>query len=87
MYLNFQNFRGRTSAGGDKPWSKNGDKCRMGGDWQNFRQMGGPPVPPPEKKPVKGKLNNNLGTFLYKCKIKSMYTANFWKQKYWELSK
>ena len=33
MYLNFSNFRGRTSAGGDKPWSKNGDKCRMGGDW------------------------------------------------------
>ena len=31
MYLNFSNFWGRTSAGGDKPWSKNGDKCRMGG--------------------------------------------------------
>ena len=47
MYLDFSNFRGRTSAGGgDKPWSKNGDKCRMGGDWQNFRRMGGPPVPP-----------------------------------------
>ena len=32
MYLNFSNFRGRTSAGGDKSWSKNGDKCRMGID-------------------------------------------------------
>ena len=32
MYLNFSNFGGRTSAGGgDKPWSKNGDKYRMGG--------------------------------------------------------
>ena len=33
MYLNFSNFRGRTSAGGggDKPWSKNGDKCWIGG--------------------------------------------------------
>ena len=56
MYLNFSNFRGRTSAGGgDKPWSKNGDKCQMGGDWQNFRRMGGerPPMspPPPGKKP------------------------------------
>ena len=52
MYLNFSNFRGRTSAGGDKPWSKNGDKCQMGGDWQNFRRMGGdPPSPPPGKKP------------------------------------
>ena len=49
MYLNFSNFRGRTSAGGgDKPWSKNGDKCRMG-DWQNFRRMGGPPSPPRKK--------------------------------------
>ena len=49
MYLNFSNFRGQTLAGGDKPWSKNGDKCRMGGgDWQNFRRI--PPVPP-RKKP------------------------------------
>ena len=44
MY-NFSNFRGRTSAGGDKPRLKNGDKCLMG-DWQNFRRMGEPPVPP-----------------------------------------
>ena len=51
MYLNFSNFRERTSpgGGGDKSWSKNGDKCRMGGDWQNFRQMGGPPSPPGKK--------------------------------------
>ena len=42
MYLNFSNFRGRTSAGGDKPWSKNGDKCRMGG-LAKFSPDGGPP--------------------------------------------
>ena len=39
MYLNISNFGGRTSAGGDKPWFKNGDKCLMG-DGQNFHQMG-----------------------------------------------
>ena len=50
MHLNFSNIWGWTSAGGDKPWSKNGDKCRWGGgrDWQNFCQMG-PPVPPGKK--------------------------------------
>ena len=26
----------------------------MGGDWQNFRRMGGPPSPPPGKKPWAG---------------------------------
>ena len=36
------NLEGRTSAGGGgQAWSKNGDKCRMGGDWQNFCRMGG----------------------------------------------
>ena len=52
MYLNISNFRGRTSAGGDKPWSKNGDKCWMGGlTRQNFSQIRGPPPVPPGKKP------------------------------------
>ena len=58
MYLNFSNFRGRTSAGGgDKPWSKNGDKCQMGG-LAKFSPDGGdppsplPPPPPQEKNPV-----------------------------------
>ena len=50
MYLNFSNFRGQTSAGGDKPWSKNGDKCRMGGIGKIFAGWGGPPSPPPRKK-------------------------------------
>ena len=50
MYLNFSNFRGRTSAGGDKPWSKNGDKCRMGGgELAKFSPDGGPPSPPGKK--------------------------------------
>ena len=52
MYLNFSNFRGRTSAGGDKPWSKNGDKCQMGGGiGKIFAGWGDPPVPPQEKNP------------------------------------
>ena len=50
MYLNFSNFRGRTSAGGGgqtlvQKWGQVSD----GGDWQNFRRMGGPPVPPGQK--------------------------------------
>ena len=50
MYLNFSNFWGRTSAGGGQAlvqkWGQVSD-----GDWQNFRQMGGPPVPPGKKNP------------------------------------
>ena len=54
MYLNFSNFRGRTLAGGDKPWSKNGDKCRMGGGGIDKIFAGwGPPVPQ-EKNPGPG---------------------------------
>ena len=45
MYLNFSHFRGRTSGGGFKPWSKNGDKCRMGG-LTKFSPNGGTPSPP-----------------------------------------
>ena len=51
IYLNFSNFRGRTSAGGDKPWSKNGDKCQMGGIGKIFARWGDPPSLPPGKKP------------------------------------
>ena len=140
MYLNFSNFRGRTSAGGDKPWSKNGDgksilqvpdtstrvldntrpflcssivsfqitlacskerkyhifwqywytinvpvltntgtfqylgpevyffhgdKCQMGGAWQNFRRMGGPPSAPPGKKPWLTNILFSLMSSLY----------------------
>ena len=50
MYLNFSNFQGWTSAGGgDKPWSKNGDKCRMGGGLAKFLPDGETPSPPQEK--------------------------------------
>ena len=49
MYLNFQNFRGRTSAGGGTSLGpKMGTSVGSGGgggggDWQNFHRMGGPP--------------------------------------------
>ena len=46
MYLNLSNFQGKTSAGGDKPWSKNGDKCRLGGGLAKFSPDGGTPSPP-----------------------------------------
>ena len=36
-------------GGGDKPWSKNGDKCRMGG-LTKFLLDGGDPPFPQEKK-------------------------------------
>ena len=49
-------FLRRTSAeeGGGQALVQNyGDKCRMGGgNWQNFRRMGGPPVPPGKKTPA-----------------------------------
>ena len=48
MYLNLSNIWGRTSAGGkDKPWSKNGDKCWMGG-LTKFSPDGGTPQSPPK---------------------------------------
>ena len=38
--------------GGDNPWSKNGDKCRMGGGkLAKFLLDVGPPVPPGKKNP------------------------------------
>ena len=57
MYLNFSNFRGRISAGGDKPWSKNGDKCPMGGIGKIFAGWGDPKSPQ-EKNP--GISNGNI---------------------------
>ena len=53
MYLNFSNFRGRTSAGGgDKPWSKNRDKWWMGGIGKIFARWGDPPQSSPGKNPA-----------------------------------
>ena len=48
IYLNFSNFRVEPQLGRDKPWSKNGDKFRMGG-LTKFLTDGGPPVPPGKK--------------------------------------
>ena len=50
MYLNFSNFRGRTSAGGGeqalvKKWGQVSDE----GGLAKFLPMGGPPSPPREK--------------------------------------
>ena len=62
MYLNFSNFRGRTSAGGGQALvQKRGQVSDGGGDWQNFCRMGGtPPVPPQEKNPVGNKLSGPI---------------------------
>ena len=60
MYLNFSNFGGRTSAGGDKPWTKNGDKYRMGG-LAKFSPDGGTPIPP-GKNPVYCHLSMQINT-------------------------
>ena len=51
MYLKFSNFRGRTSAGGGTSLGpKTGTSVRWGGNWQNFRRMGGDPPSPPQGK-------------------------------------
>ena len=53
MYSNFSNFRGWTSAGGGQALVQKRGQVSDGGDWQNFRRMGGtPPVPPQEKNPA-----------------------------------
>ena len=54
MYLNFSNFRGQTSAGGGQALVQKRGQVSDGGDWQNFRRMGGPPQSPPRKKTLVG---------------------------------
>ena len=52
MYkLHFSNFQGGNlgGGGGDKPWSKNGDKCRMGGLTKFLPDGGGIPQSSQEK--------------------------------------
>ena len=56
MYLNLSNFRGRTSAGGDKPWSKNGDSVRWGGQLTKFLLDGGTPRKNPDTNDLWGGL-------------------------------
>ena len=53
MYLNFSNFRGRTSAGGggEQALVQKWGQVLDGGDWQNFRRMGDPQYPPEKKTP------------------------------------
>ena len=45
MYLNFSNFRGRTSAGGWQALVPKWGQVLDRGDWQNFRWMGTPSSP------------------------------------------
>ena len=49
MYLNFSKFLKTNLSWGDKPWSKNGDKCQMGGLTKFLLDGGTPssPLPPP----------------------------------------
>ena len=56
MYLNFSNFRGRTSAGGGQALVQKRGQVSDGGGEENGkilpdRGLGGPPVPQ-EKNPV-----------------------------------
>ena len=56
MYSNFSNFQGWTSAGEEQALVQKRGQVSDGGDWQNFRQMGGPPVPL-EKKTLPREIN------------------------------
>ena len=61
MYLNFSNFRGRTSAGGGlalvQKWGQVSDG---GGIGKIFARWGRPPHPPQEKNPDQKLLTNKL---------------------------
>ena len=62
--------------GGDKPWSKNGDKCQMGGIGKIFAGWGGPPQSPPGKKPcnvVCVKTMQKHGSIKHHDKTKQQY--------------
>ena len=56
MYLNFSNFRGRTSAGGSSLGPKTGTSVRWGG-LATFSPDGGPPSPPQEKTLPVNRIN------------------------------
>ena len=49
MYLNFSNFRGRTSAGGGQALVQKQGQVSDGGGLAKFSPDGGPPVPPRKK--------------------------------------
>ena len=56
----FFKFLGTNLGWGEKPWSKNGDKCRMGG-LAKFSPDGGPPSPPREKTLHEGPQLHAMG--------------------------
>ena len=45
MYLNFFRFSGTNLGWGGQALVQKRGQVSDGGDWQNFRQMGGPPSP------------------------------------------
>ena len=50
-FFKFSGTNHSWGGGGGKPWSKNGDKCRMGeGELTTFSPDGGPAFPPPKRK-------------------------------------
>ena len=67
MYLKFSNFGGTNLSWGDKPWSQNGDKCRMGG-LTKFLPDGGTPHLPQDKNPAMY-LNQRKGKRHLKSKL------------------
>ena len=74
MYLNFSNFRGRISAGGgDKPWSKNGDKCQWGGGIDNIFARWRDPQSPQEKKLCLEFKLRYLKNLLLSIKVKELF--------------
>ena len=88
MYLNFSNVRGTNlgGGGGDKPWSKNGDKCRMGGGIGKIFAGWGDPQSPPEKNPALISTqfiqNFTLLISLFECKL-VLFLLHNWN---WPLS-
>ena len=77
MYLNFSNFRGRTSAGGGQALvQKRGQVSDGGGGLAKFSPDGGPPSPPPRKKTL---LDSILKfsfwlNYIYHVKIDCLFT-------------
>ena len=83
MYLNFSNFRGRTSAGGGQALvQKRGQVSDGGGgDWQNFRRMGGPPSSPRKKNPAHANFKLGVQYPLSYISMLKSYHFNFKKVK------
>ena len=67
----FQNFGDEPQLGGTSLGPKTGTSVGWGvGDWQNFRQMGGPPVPPEKNPGIMWKADSHeLTCFMVNIKI------------------